>query len=287
MKNNTMLPKVAVIILNFNNWQDTINCIKSLGNIDYPNYDIILVDNGSTDNSIEKINFFYPQINLIETNKNLGFGGGCNAGIKKALKSDYEYIWLLNNDTIADRQSLKELIKVAQSNSKIGLVSSVLYEFENPSNIQVFGGGYVNCFLGFSMIYKKPTEAKGKNIYLTAASLLLNKKALESVGLFDENSFFMYWEDVDLSFRMIQKGWQLEIADKSKVLHKGSATMGKNNILKIVYYNTSAVRFFKKNCSYYVIPIIFGTLLRFVKKLITGKIKEAIAVLKGAAIGIK
>src|SRR5512141_114352 len=95
-------PRVAIIVLNWNGWRDTIECLESLQRLTYPNYQVVVVDNGSTDNSVEHIRKAYPRVRLLETGKNLGWSGGNNIGIKYALGQETEYIHLLNNDTKAE-----------------------------------------------------------------------------------------------------------------------------------------------------------------------------------------
>ncbi|HEX9974417.1 MAG TPA: glycosyltransferase family 2 protein, partial [bacterium] len=121
-------PSVAIIILNWNNWQDTVECLESLSQIDYPNYQIIVVDNGSTDDSVPQIRQRFGTIHLLATRENLGFSGGVNFGIEQAKTSDL--ILLLNNDTLVAKNFLTELVRKIISDDTIGLVGGKIYYYE-------------------------------------------------------------------------------------------------------------------------------------------------------------
>ncbi|HDL01181.1 MAG TPA: glycosyltransferase family 2 protein, partial [candidate division Zixibacteria bacterium] len=136
-----MEPLVYIVLLNWNGWKDTAQCLDSLKELAYHNYCILIVDNGSTDKSVSRLKSAYPDINLIETGSNLGFSGGCNVGIRHALDSNADYVWLLNNDTKVDRHSLSRLIAAGESDSKIGAVGSVIYHMNQIDEVQVWGGG--------------------------------------------------------------------------------------------------------------------------------------------------
>ena len=121
-------PSVAIIILNWNNWQDTVQCLESLSQIDYPNYQIVVVDNGSTDDSVLQLKQIFNGISLFETERNLGFSGGVNFGIEQAKTSDL--ILLLNNDTLVEKDFLTGLVRKITSNDTIGLVGGKIYYYE-------------------------------------------------------------------------------------------------------------------------------------------------------------
>ncbi len=274
------MKQVYVILLNWNGWRDTLECLDSLDKLDYPNYRILVVDNASTNDSVVQIHLTYPDVPLLVNDRNLGFGGGCNVGIQRALQSGADYVWLLNNDTKVDPHALTALVEKAESNSEIGAVGSVLYHMGEPGRVQAWGGGYVNLWLGVSRHHF--VSPKGKRMdYLTAASLLLRGEALDQVGGFDEG-FFMYWEDSDLGFRLRKEGWQLAVAEDSLIWHKESASLGKENPVLLRYFSASAIRFFRKHTYFSLIPILVGVGGRFVKRLVQGDWKEASSVLKGA-----
>jgi GT2 family glycosyltransferase len=250
MKPNSQ-PLVAVILLNWNGWQDTLHCLESLQALDYANVQIIAVDNGSTDDSVQRIRAAYPSVTLLESGGNLGFGGGCNVGIRYALAQGAEYVWLINSDATVAPSALSELVAVAASNGKVAAVGSVIYEADRPDQVQLWGGGRVNLWLGRS----KHCKVDGPLDFVSGASLLLRSHALEQLGLFDDNTFFMYWEDTDLGFRLRKAGWQLAVSPHSKVWHKLSASLGKGSPVLDQYFMRSAVRFLRRYAPLPVVPV--------------------------------
>ncbi|MDD3985372.1 MAG: glycosyltransferase family 2 protein [Methanobacterium sp.] len=294
-----MHPKVTVIILNWNGWKDTLECLESLYQNNYPNYDVIIVDNNSEDNSVQKIKeycngqiiveskFFHYQTQnkpieimeyiekngniqpktfmnnkkcptsalhnliLINTEKNHGFAGGNNIAITYAnnfLNSDY--ILLLNNDTVQDKEFLVELVHTAESNKKIGFVGAKTY-FYNPKNvIQVAGGADIN--LKYIITLEKGLNhiddgSYDKNLeldYIGGSCLLCRMEMLEKIGLMD-TKYFMYWEDADWGFRGNKFGYKSIYSYKSKIWHKvGSSS---KSYFQEYYFNRNRIYFMKKN----------------------------------------
>jgi GT2 family glycosyltransferase len=271
------MKRVEVVVLNWNGWRDTLNCIRSLQCLDYPNYGLIVVDNGSTDESVAHILSHRPEVELILTGANLGFGGGCNVGIRKALERGADYIWLINSDSTVDCAALSELVKTAEANLQLGAVGSVLYEAGTVDQIQLWGGGKVVLWSGRSQHQLHATALD----FVSGASMLLRREALTHVGLFDDQSFFMYWEDTDLGFRLRKSGWQLAVADRSFVWHKQSASLGKGSLLLDEYFTCSGVRFLRRHAPapWLAVFALMGRLL--LKRLILGEFARGRAVLKG------
>jgi GT2 family glycosyltransferase len=276
-----MTSLVYVVVLNWNGWHDTIACINSLQMQDYPNINLIIVDNGSTDGSIVHIENAIPAVELIKTGANLGFGGGCNVGIRLALERGADYVWLLNSDATADPSALTALVRCAEKNPSCGAVGAVIYESDHPEMIQLWGGGTVSLWLGRSShrTYAGPID------FISGASLLLRRTAVEHTGLFDDALFFMYWEDTDLSFRLRRAGWQLVVANDARVWHKQSASLGKSSPLLDEYFARSGVRFLQRYAPLPLVSIVIMLGLRIAKRLLHGDIQRVRAVLRGA-IGI-
>jgi GT2 family glycosyltransferase len=133
------LPKVTIITLNWNRKEDTIECINSLLELEYPDYEIVVVDNGSIDGSAKAFRETFPDITVIENKENLGYALGFNTGIKYALEQNVKYVLILNNDTVIENSALKELVKVAESDNQIGFVSGKVYDYNEPNKLQVVG----------------------------------------------------------------------------------------------------------------------------------------------------
>jgi GT2 family glycosyltransferase len=273
-------PLAFTVLLNWNGWKDTVECLSSLQKLEYGNNRVLVVDNGSTNDSVARILAQFPQVEIIEMGKNLGFAGGCNAGIRAAIDRGAEYVWLLNNDTTVDPGALRAMVARAEADPKVGAVGSAIYSAGEPERLQAWGGGYVNFWLGHSRHFLSAVSDE-KIQFLTAASLLLRRPALESFGLFDEG-FFMYWEDADYCSRLRRAGWRLAVAGGSKVFHKEQGSVGKKSALLDTYFNRSAMRFFEKNAPLPFISIWTGIALRVAKRAMAGDWKRARAVWAGA-----
>ena len=272
-----MMKRVDVVVLNWNGWQDTIACLESLQHQDYSYFNILVVDNDSIDGSVEKIKQAMPSIELLQTGANLGFGGGCNAAIKFALARGADYVWLINSDATVDPGALSALVRMANLNPALGAVGSVLYEADQHDQIQLWGGGTINLWLGRSQHCVSP----GPLDFISGASVLLRRDALEEVGLFDQSTFFMYWEDTDLCFRLRRAGWRLAVAEDSRVWHKQSASLGLYSPLLDEYFTRSAIRFLKRYAPVPFVSISLMLGMRLAKRLVIGNICRVSAVLRG------
>ena len=121
-------PNVYIVVVNWNGWQHTVRCLDSLRKLEYPNYRVVTIDNGSTDGSAERIRAAHPDVELVESGRNLGFGGGSNIGIKLALDRGADYVWVLNNDIEVEPDTLTSLIAVARSRPGIGVVGAAVWQ---------------------------------------------------------------------------------------------------------------------------------------------------------------
>jgi len=276
-------PKVAVVLLIWNGWHHTSLCLSSLEQLDYPNFDVVVIDNGSTDDSAARIRETFPWAKLIENDKNLGFAGGCNAGIRYARQQGSDFIWLLNNDTIVDPGALQAMVQKAQANPRIGAVGSGIYFMDEPTRLQCWGGGYVNFWLGRSGHFLQEVD-DDKVEFITGCSLLLSRAAIDEIGALDEG-FFMYWEDVDICFRLRRAGWRLGVAGGSKVWHKGSTAIGKGKISSYQNFNASASRFFKRYAPVPVFSFWIGFGMRLAKRVVTADWERARAMWTGMKQG--
>lgn len=217
-------PKVSIIVLNWNGKEDTIECIDSLVQITYPNYEIILVDNASTDGSAQYFRDHYEEIKIIENRENLGFAEGNNVGIREALKQKANYILLLNNDTIVDPSFLEDLIEVGESDDSIGILSPIIYYYDDRNKIQ-YCGEKVNWYKG--KLTKINLASKGviQSEIICGASMLIKKETIEKIGLLP-TEYFMLWEDIDYSIKALKNNIKNVYVTTSKIWHKGSVSIG-------------------------------------------------------------
>jgi len=338
------VPKVAIIILNWNGWKDTIECLESVFRNIYPNYQVIVIDNGSTNGSMEKIKSWtdgkqevltpepthplyylshppakkpisyiyydrekaerggnfkleekvtkewqeqrksnskellnptssYPLI-FIQTGENLGFAGGNNIGIRYMLKKDdFEYVWLLNNDTVIDNNALVKMVKLARGEKKIGMVGSKLMFYNNIKMIQSIGGGEIILLQGRTKIigyqqkdkrqWNKPLEID----FITGASLLVKKQVIDEVGLMDEN-YFLYFEDADWSIRSKIKNYKLLYCPKSKIWHREGGQVKALSSFDVYYSTRNCLIFMKKYYkNYFLLNFLFLFIGRVIDKI--------------------
>jgi GT2 family glycosyltransferase len=272
-----IMPKVEIILLNWNGFVDTINCLQSITKLDYEKFGVIVVDNGSTDSSVTEIKKAFPGQRIIETGSNLGFSGGCNYGIRDALSRGADCVWLLNNDAVVEAKTLSHMVEVAKSSNHVGAVGSIIYHMDKPDCIQAWGGGRINRWLGRSQLCMGPCDVD----YISGASMLVPRQPLEDIGLLDE-SYFMYWEDADYCMRLRNAGYRLVVSAESRLYHNESSSVGRGSLRQIEYFNCSAVRFYKSNYEFAVIPIMVGAGGRFIKQVMRGRLNAALTVIRSS-----
>lgn len=282
---------VTVVVINYNGWQLTDACLTSLRDVQYPDLRVVVVDNGSTDDSLVQLRERWSALELVEIPHNVGFTAANNVGARWALQSDAEYLWFLNNDTVVERGALAELVATLEADVRIGAAASVLYHMRDPGEVQAWGGGTVRLWGGLASMHLKPVP-EARLDFLGGTSCLVRRTALEQVGLLDER-FFMYWEDADFCFRLRAAGWRLAVAADSRVWHVGSASMGDNNTRTHkseafeLHFTKSAVHFFRKHAPVPLIPLLVGPGFYLVKRVLRGQWARARAVARGAWLGLR
>lgn len=248
-----MTKLVSIIILNWNGWQDTIECVESCRKLDYSNTRILIVDNGSTDSSEAILRERFPDIEIIQTGTNLGFAGGNNAGIRYALAQNADYVWLLNNDTVVDAEALSALVRVAEDDKTVGMVGSKIVYHDNP-RLLWYAGAVLDSESPYRMHHKGLGEVDSGQYneleetgFVTGCSLLANQKMITEIGLIYEG-FFLYFEDSDWNIRAQKAGWKLIYCPTSLVYHKVSSSMGgSESPLLRYYYSRNFLYFVNRN----------------------------------------
>jgi len=220
------MPKVTIVTVNYNGKKFLAECMDSLKALEYPEggFEVVMVDNASSDGSSDFIRENYPWVKLIVTDRNLGFAGGNNVGMKL---SEGDFVALVNNDTKVDPAWLIEMVKVAESDPRVGIATSKMLFMDRP-NIINNAGSFVlpngwGSDRGFEQEDKGQFEVVEEVFSACGASMLLRKSMLDEIGLFDE-SFFCYYEDVDLSWRARLAGWKIVYTPLSFLYHKHSGT---------------------------------------------------------------
>ncbi len=207
-------PKVYVIVLNWNNYACSVKCLESLQKATYPNLEIIVVDNGSTDKSGKRLQSEFPDYRFIFNDENLGFARGCNVGIRDALSNeDCAYVLLLNNDATVTPQFLEKAVDTAGGDERIAVIGGKLI-YSPESNKISYAGGYVDrlragCMIRGSLeLDEGQYDRPGKTGFVSGALMLIKRKTLEELGLLPEEYFFGV-EDVDYALKIRRAGYKL------------------------------------------------------------------------------
>lgn len=249
MKNSTR-PLVYIIILNWNRSGDTAECLESLKLLKYSNYKILLIDNGSTDDSVEYFKKHCPKTELIENAENLGFAAGSNLGIRKALSRGADYVFLLNNDTVVEPDVLDKLVSAAEADERIGMLGPKINHYPRRDVIWSAGGRVI---LPLAVTWhigtrRRDSECYRKSIavgYQPACALLIKKEVIDKIGLLN-TAYKAYFEDTDWCLRAKKAGYRVICLQRAKIYHKVSASTGGGlNARKLYWKIKSGFLFFK------------------------------------------
>jgi GT2 family glycosyltransferase len=258
-------PLVAVVVLNFNGWRDTLACVRSL--LDEGSCVrrlVIVCDNGSSDGSFEQLRRGMApwdaqmrcltrdeadrglgalddagpfRLVLIQNGANLGFAGGCNVGLRWGMAAGADYLWLLNNDTELQADALGALVRHMQATPAMGLCGSKLIYHDDRSLIQARGGAIYNrdwaagLHIGvFDPVTKAedPAHIEAQMDYVVGASMMATRRLIEQIGLMTED-YFLYFEEMDWAMKAKSAGFTLGYASQSVVFHKEGATIGSSH----------------------------------------------------------
>ncbi|BBO99520.1 glycosyltransferase family 2 protein [Sulfuriferula nivalis] len=304
-----MNKRIAIIILNWNGWKDSLECLESLRSLERQDFAIVVVDNASTDDSraklLEWISTHNPSAHIdaiinevdigsfhrefknseyiyIQSSSNGGFAAGNNLGIRLALQAGCEYVWLLNNDTIVDPAALVTLEQCMAQDVGVGMCGSMLIYYDDRTVVQAIGGVQFNFLLGrgnqlgqgLSTDDIRVVEpAKDALTYISGASLFVRSEFLRDVGLMEE-SYFLYFEEIDWAVRAKPK-WKIAMALDSIVYHKeggsiGTASRAKRSALSQYYLNRNLIRFYMLRMPW-LIPVALLRVIREWLRLIYQK----------------
>ena len=223
-------PSVTVIVLNWNGKDLTIECLESLKQVNYSNFNILVVDNDSTDGSVELLKEKFPEVSILVLEKNLGYAGGNNRGFASLKPDPPEFVIFLNNDTIVDKNFIEPLVRQLLTHKKASQTVPKIY-YENDPKLIWYAGGIVNLWTGSIYHlgirqYDGPAYSKThKTKYATGCCFCMRYEEFKEFGGFDE-TFPMYSEDVDLSLWIRAAGKQVWFVPDSKIWHKVSASLG-------------------------------------------------------------
>lgn len=235
-------PKVALVVLNWNGWPDTLACLESLQALQYPNVWVIVVDNASTDGSVEIIARAFPEVTLIRNEDNLGFADGNNMGIRAALAGGADYVMLLNNDTTVAPDMVDRLVEAVEAEPGGGVAGPTIYYHAEPNRVWSAGGTIDwrlgnSAMLGLNEIDAGQFGVAPRRVdFVTGCALLADRATWERAGLLD-GRFFMYYEETEWCVRASRAGARIVHAPLAKVWHK-IAPDGRADSPRVHYYMT-------------------------------------------------
>lgn len=229
-------PLVSIIIVNWNGLEHLQKCLPLLLQIQYLAYEVIVVDNYSSDDSVRYLREHFPAVKIVENSKNDGFAEGNNLGYRAAQG---KYILLLNNDTTVDKHFLTELVDFIEERPNVAVVQPKILIMNEPSKVQLVGSYLTSNGFMYYIGYHRPQSDFSKPLEIFSAlgaCMLIRKSVIEKVGLFDAD-FFAYLEETDFCWRVWLAGYQIWYVPESIIYHKGAGTSSKM-ALAFIYYHS-------------------------------------------------
>lgn len=224
------LPKVAVVVLNWNGRDDTLACLDSLRSVAHGNIHVLVVDNGSQDDSVAAIHSIHPELRVIETKCNLGYAGGNNVGIERAMEDGADFLLVLNNDTICAPDVVDRLLAAAARHPHAGMFCPRMLYMDDPQRVWFDGAHWRSGALTFGFPGKDRPEAEldtddHDTDYACGAALFVRAQVVREVGMFDER-YFLVWEESDWCYRARRAGWSSMVVPSARIWHKVGASFG-------------------------------------------------------------
>lgn len=307
-KRNNNDPNVCIVIVNYKNWQDTVDCLESVFRSTYDNFRVFVIDNDSQNDSIQHLmkwaqsqvpgfaesgqNFFrsqdldhiktvdlLPPLVFIQNEKNTGFAGGNNI-ILRVLAGRDIYVWMLNPDMVISEDALSALVRFAQQQPQNSIIGSVIKFHGDPEKIQMYGGGHIKFSSGTVSYVRDPGQLDSLD-YISGGALFIHASLLEKYGLLPEN-YFLYWEETDWCYGARIRGSALKVCSGSVVFDKVGTTIGRS-FLAEYYYTRNGLLFLYKYRRENIGKALFYGRIRMLKKMVTGQWKRAKGVYQGAA----
>ena len=259
------MAKTFIIIINWNQPDMTIACLRSLEKVKGSDFEVIVVDNGSFDQSAQKIAQAFPRIRLIESETNLGFSGANNLGIRAALEENAGYILLLNNDTEVEPNFLAPLVEYAEKHPTVGVLSPRIYFFDQPERIWYDGGEYWTIFAKpYHLRYGKSVGKSGRETataapfateWVSGCAMFLPAQVVRKAGELDQEYFFNY-EDVDYCERIKALGYSIAVIPASNIRHKfGHSLKGKYSALYTYYRVRNLLLYLRKRKHWFALVL--------------------------------
>ena len=246
---------VCVVVLNCNGKDVLPECLRSLSRSDYPNVEVCVADNASTDGSPEWAEHEMPSVQVLRNGRNLGWSGGNNAGIRRALSRGAEYVWILNNDVEVEPDCISRMVRYAEAHPQTGVLGPLIYYFE-PRDRVWFAGGRIDME-SFETVHceriEEFTALPNANRFISGCALLVRREVFDRIGLIDER-FFIYCEDTDFCRRASQAGFGIDLVESAVMVHKVSAFSGGHAVrspFKAYHGLRSSLLFWRKHLGWW------------------------------------
>lgn len=242
--------EIGIVICNYNKEEYIVNCVDSILKSDFQNFDVYVVDNASTDRSVELLRKrFGERIKLIVNRENLGGSGGFNTGLREVMKGTYHYIMCVDNDVIMEREAIRELYEFMEKNPKVGMAGSKICIMDVPDRIQTYGAKidfehYLAEDLYRNYLDDDQIPETVYCDYVPACSLMARTEAVREVGIMPEENF-IYWDDMEWGYRFNLAGYLVAAVSASRIWHKRGGAVAKNTFTKY-YFFRNRIRFFLK-----------------------------------------
>jgi GT2 family glycosyltransferase len=287
-------PLVYVVVLTWNQREVTLECLESLAQTTYPNSRVVVVDNGSTDGTEQAIKARFPAVEVVVNERNLGYPGGCNVGLRHALRHGAEYVFAINNDVSIDRACLDEL--VGEIAPDVGIMTPKVYFADEPDRIWSVGARRNPLTLEFTgrgdrQLDRGQWDEVVEQDYLVGCAHFFSRALLEEIGLLDAG-YFLYYDDPDICIRAQRAGYRLLMVPKARMWHKVAASSGGVGTPRERYYmGRSSVRFFRKHARPwqwpFIIPYRVGSAIKTLLRLARHRrLDAAMGYLRGLRDGL-
>ena len=254
-------PLVSIVTINYNNTQVTLELLLSIKECTYKNLHVIVVDNGSEENPATIISEKFPDVVVVRSDVNLGFSAGNNLGCKHAKG---EYIFFVNNDTLFAENVIEELIKPFSEIEHLAIVSPKMIYYESPNIIQYAGSTEINSLTGRNEVVGKGQVdndrlfKSGLTFFAHGAAMIIKKSILNEIGGFPD-IFFLYYEEIDYSYKVRKAGYKIYYNNKAVIYHRVSYSVGEDSSLKTFYMTRNRILFMQRNFS----SVRFGIFVLF------------------------
>lgn len=243
-------PLVWVVVLNYNGAPDTLNCLDSLASIDYPNFQVLVVDNGSTDDSLRTLQrgLTHPRVEILANARNEGYAGGNNRGIEKALAAGADYVFILNNDTIVGPTSLGALVEAMERDRQVGIAGLPLVSPGTPP--RTVYGWRANLYIGdCAQWFDGPEKPRlGEVDCILGAAMLIRAETLRKIGFFDSR-FFLHFEDFEFCLRATRAAYKVNIVPGPGILHVAGRSMRRVRPMALFYSTRNRIWFARRHGS--------------------------------------